>query len=154
MGAPDRWLPQSKVRLNEASFPRRLWPRMAPRTRVTPGVMVDFAAYEEEMKAIICSLISSVLFYLFSSLPATLDESKEIYWVRQKLWFCLAEDRHTAMISHWPHALQLYEYHVCSLECFSTLPHPSAERAFGCRGWLQRRVWVSCPWIGFKDYHA
>lgn len=38
---------------------------MAPRTRVTPGVMVDFAAYEEEMKAIICSLISSVLFYLF-----------------------------------------------------------------------------------------
>lgn len=58
------------------------------------------------MKEIICSLISGVLFYLFSSLRASLDESKEIYWGRQKLWFCLAEDRHAAMISHWPHALQ------------------------------------------------
>lgn len=40
---------------------------MMPWTRVTPGVMAEFAAYEEEMKEIICSLISSVLFYLLSS---------------------------------------------------------------------------------------
>lgn len=127
---------------------------MAPWTRVTPGVMVDFAACEEEMKAIICSLISSVLF-LFSSLRASLDESKKIYWGSPEDAVCLAEDRHTAMISRWPHAVQyMYIMSVLSNVSVHCLTDPSVERAFGCRGWLERRVWVSCPWIGFKGDHA